>query len=173
MNIKNKTTIKPKELTNIISKATSFISPAITLSITIVFALLTFALVILNLGGIPGFTTVYPTITAIVMCIFIVLYSLPRTFAKTFIKQKGELKQELQFDYTFMSSTFDVISTINGETTNSTFTYNSLYNIKNKKDYTLIYLTKADVLVVKYNGFTGNDKDKFLEKINNYKNKKG
>ena len=173
MNIHNKTTIKSKEINGIIAKATSFVSPAISISIIAVFALLTLVLAVLNLAEFTGFTPIYPTITAIIMCIFIVLYSLPRTFAKTLLKQKGELKQDLVFEYTFLSSTFEVTSTINGDTTKSTFTYNNLYNVKNKRDYTLIYLTKADVLVVKYDGFTNNDKQLFLDKINNYTKKKG
>lgn len=173
MNIKNKTDIKAKELTGIITKSISFINPAITLSITIVLAILTLSLAILNIIAIPGFTNVFPTISAIFMCIFIVLYSLPKTFAKTLLKQKNELKQDLVFDYLFLTSTFEVDSNINNETNHSTFTYNSLYNVKIKKNYTLLYLTKADVLVVKHDGFNKHDKDIFIKKITNYKKKKG
>ncbi len=172
MEIKNTTKLTSKEFCYMMQAANARISPILTLIGCILLGALTLILLVLDVLEFEWMNFYYVLICAVVFGIILFLHIYPKTLSKMIIKQNSDIQNGITYEYSFRDDHFEASAITDRQNTAAKINYASLYKVKYKKDFMILYISKSQVYLCKYDGFKGDDKNKFFDILSLYMSKK-
>lgn len=171
MEIRNQTIIQSDEINLLAQSKFTKINPTLCIISIVLFGLITLASMIMKIGlKIESIEFLYVIFSAIGFGLSIGLYIVSKRLLPG--NMNNNFYNGVHYSYIFKEDCFDVDAEMSGQTSHSSIRYSSLYDVKDRGTYAMIFISRAQFFPCKYDGFHQNEKDECMNKLFLYKRKK-